>query len=71
MDPFHALQAITINAAKHIGAEERVGSIEEGKDADFVLVKGSPFAVDTRILYTIINGNVVYRCEGDMPFGTK
>lgn len=58
---FEALQAITINAAKHIGVEDRVGSIEEGKDADFVLVKGTPFAVDTRILYTIIDGKVVFQ----------
>lgn len=61
LDEFAALQAITINAAKHIGVEEHVGSIEEGKDADFVLVKGTPFAVDARILYTIIDGNVVYQ----------
>ena len=61
LSEFQALQAITINAAKHIGAETRVGSIEEGKDADFVLVKGTPFAVDTRILYTIIDGKVVYQ----------
>lgn len=61
MSEFKALQAITINAAKHIGAADRVGSIEEGKDADFVLVKGTPFAVDTRILYTIIDGDVVYK----------
>lgn len=61
LSEFEALQAITINAAKHIGAETRVGSIEEGKDADFVLVKGTPFAVDTRILYTIIDGKVVYQ----------
>lgn len=60
MKEFDALKAITINAAKHAGVEERVGSIEEGKDADFVLVKGTPFAVDSRILYTIIDGNVVY-----------
>lgn len=60
LSEFEALQAITINAAKHIGAETRVGSIEEGKDADFVLVKGTPFAVDTRILYTIIDGKVVW-----------
>ncbi len=39
----------------------RMGSIEEGKDADFVLVKGSPFAVDTKILYTIIDGKIVYK----------
>lgn len=61
LSEFQALQAITINAAKHIGAEDRVGSIEEGKDADFVLVKGTPFAVDTRILYTIIDGKVVFQ----------
>lgn len=61
LSEFEALQAITINAAKHIGAEDRVGSIEEGKDADFVIVKGTPFAVDTRILYTIIDGKTVYQ----------
>ena len=54
------LKAITINAAKHIGIEDRVGSIEAGKDADFVLTGENPFAVDTHILYTIIDGNVVY-----------
>lgn len=60
LDEFTALQAITINAAKHIGIEDRVGSVEIGKDADFVLVKGNPFAVDTQIYYTIIDGNIVY-----------
>lgn len=61
LDEFTALQAITIHAAKHIDAEDRVGSIEEGKDADFVLLKGTPFAVDAQILYTIIDGHVVYK----------
>ena len=61
LDEFRALQAITINAAKHIGVEARVGSIEVGKDGDFVLVKGSPFEVNSRILYTIIQGKIVYR----------
>lgn len=61
MDEFAALQAITINAARHIGAEKRVGSIEVGKDADFVLVEGSPFGVDSRILYTMIEGKIVYQ----------
>lgn len=61
MSEFDALKAITINAAKHIGAADCVGSIEEGKDADFVLVKGTPFSVDARILYMIIDGNIVYK----------
>ena len=40
MDPFDALRAITINPARHIGIEDRVGSIEVGKDADLVLTEG-------------------------------
>ena len=65
LSEFDALKAITINAAKHIGIEDRVGSIEEGKDADFVLTRENPFAVDTHILYTIIDGNVVYKGENE------
>ena len=61
MDEFDALLAVTLQAARHIGVEDRVGSIEEGKDADFVIVKGNPFAVDTGILYTIIDGKTVYQ----------
>ena len=63
LDEFTALQAITINAAKHAGIEDRVGSIEEGKDADFVILQGNPFAIDTKISYTIIDGSVVYQLD--------
>ena len=56
MDPFAALQAITINAAKHIGIEDRVGSLEVGKDADIVLANGDPMVSDTCIMATYING---------------
>ena len=55
-----ALRAITINAARHIGVADRVGSIEVGKDADFVLIKGSPFVYENEIRYTIIDGQIVY-----------
>ena len=37
MDPVEALKAITINPAKHLGIDGRVGSIEVGKLADFVV----------------------------------
>lgn len=56
MDPFHALQAITINPARHIGIEERVGSIELGKDADIVVTDGCPFEISTCVKYVWING---------------
>ncbi len=56
MDSFEALKAITINPAKHIGIEDRVGSIEVGKDADFVISEGDPMLSETRILNVIIDG---------------
>lgn len=59
MDPFKALQAITINPAKHLGIEKRVGSLEVGKDADIVLAKGDPMVSDTVIEKVIVDGKVM------------
>lgn len=59
MEPFSALQAITINPAKHLGIEERVGSLEVGKDADVVLTKGDPLVSDSTIVAVIVNGQKV------------
>lgn len=56
-----ALEAITINPAEIIGIDERVGSLKEGKDADLVILNGSPFEIATKTIYTIINGEVVYK----------
>ena len=56
MNPFHALQAITIHPAKHIGIEDRVGSLEVGKDADIVVTDGCPFEVSTSVKYVWIDG---------------
>ena len=58
MDEFAALQAITINPAKHIGIADRVGSIEVGKDADIVITDGCPFEVATNVKYVLVNGKV-------------
>ncbi len=59
MTPFAALQSITINPARHIGVEERVGSLEDGKDADIILSKGSIFELDSKIVSVFINGQPV------------
>lgn len=59
MDEFEALKAITINPAKHIGIEDRVGSIEVGKDADIVIVEGSPFEVAHEVKYVLIDGKII------------
>ena len=60
MDEFDALKAITIQAARHIGVQDRVGSLEVGKDADLVIASGNPLVSDTKIQFVIIDGKVTY-----------
>ena len=55
----NALSSITIDAAKIIGADDRIGSIEEGKDADLVLYDGDPFEYTSHVCEVIINGKIV------------
>lgn len=55
------LRAITINAAKICGVDERVGSLAPGKDADIAIFTGNPMEVFTETLYTLIDGKIVYR----------
>lgn len=59
MDPFAALQAITINPAKHAGIADRVGSLEAGKDADIVITDGCPFEVSAKVKHVFIDGKAV------------
>lgn len=54
-----ALALITIDAAKILGIDKRVGSIEVGKDADIAMYDGDPFEYTTRAIGTMINGRVV------------
>jgi imidazolonepropionase-like amidohydrolase len=54
-----ALSSITIDAAKIVGADDHIGSIEEGKDADLVLFDGDPFEYTSHVCEVIINGAVV------------
>ncbi|MDY2735346.1 amidohydrolase [Intestinibacter sp.] len=56
-----ALEAITINPAKVLGIDDRVGCIEVGKDADIVIWDGNPFEIQSNVLYTIIDGKIVYK----------
>ena len=56
-----ALEAITINPAKVLGIDDRVGCIEVGKDADIVIWDGNPLEIQSNVLYTIIDGKIVYK----------
>ncbi|MEZ3508688.1 MAG: amidohydrolase [Lachnospiraceae bacterium] len=63
MLPEEGLRAITINAAKICGVDDRVGSLAVGKDGDVVIFDGNPMEVFTRTLCTIIEGKIVYYDE--------
>ena len=56
-----ALESITINPAKVLGISDRVGSIEIGKDADIVIWDNNPLEIQSNVLYTIIDGKIVYK----------
>lgn len=58
-----ALKAITINAAEISRVDNRVGSIEVGKDGDIAIFTGNPMETFTKTLYTIIDGNIVYHSK--------
>jgi hypothetical protein len=55
-----ALRAITLDAAKLLGIEDRFGTIEVGRTADLVLYDGDPFEHATHVMATLIDGKVVY-----------
>ena len=54
-----ALAACTINAAKILGLEKRIGSLEQGKDADLALFDGDPLETTTHTIGVVIDGKVV------------
>jgi imidazolonepropionase-like amidohydrolase len=51
-----ALKALTINGAKILDLDKKVGSLEVGKDADFIILSGDPFSVYTKVLQTWVEG---------------
>jgi imidazolonepropionase-like amidohydrolase len=55
-----ALEAMTIAGARMLGLQDRVGTLERGKDADFVVLSGDPFSVYTRVEQTWVEGSKVF-----------
>lgn len=60
MDHYEALKAITINPAQILKIDDRVGSIRVGKDADMVLWNGDPLDLNSKVIFTMIDGEIVY-----------
>jgi len=56
-----ALRAVTIDAARIIGCETRIGSLEPGKDADILILRGHPFLTQSVPEAVFIDGKLVYQ----------
>jgi imidazolonepropionase-like amidohydrolase len=63
LDEETALKALTIYPAQALRVDDHVGSLEKGKDADFVVLSGEPFSVYTRVLQTYIDGQRVFNLD--------
>lgn len=58
-----ALKGMTLAGAQMLDLQDRVGSLEAGKDADFIVLSGDPFSVYTQVLETWIEGRRVFNRE--------
>ncbi|PEN13944.1 amidohydrolase [Longibacter salinarum] len=72
MSEAKALEAMTLAGARMLGLEDRVGSLEEGKDADLIVLSGDPLSVYTNIEETWVEGQKVFDRENpdDRDFAT-
>lgn len=61
--PETALEAVTINPARIMGIDDRLGSLEPGKDADFAIWDGHPLEIMSRVERAYIAGRQVYEYD--------
>ena len=60
LDPHVALRGLTMSPAKAVGIDDRLGSIEKGKDADLVVWTGDPFDIRNYVTLVLVNGKIHY-----------
>jgi imidazolonepropionase-like amidohydrolase len=58
-----ALYAMTMAGSRMLELDERVGTLEAGKDADFIVLSGDPLSVYTRVEQTWVEGRKVFDLE--------
>lgn len=60
MSKAKALEALTLAGARMLGLDDKVGSLKQGKDADFIILSGDPLSVYTQVIETWIEGEKVF-----------
>lgn len=69
LPPRTAIEALTINPARMLRLDDRIGSLEPGKDADLVVWSGDPLDVDSRAERVLIGGRTVYTWDPEARVG--
>ncbi len=65
LSEIEALRLITINPAKQLGIDERVGTLEIGKEGDLAIFEGHPLSIYTRPRMTIVDGVIRFDAKTD------
>jgi imidazolonepropionase-like amidohydrolase len=65
LSPELALKSVTLAPAQALHLDSHIGSLEKGKDADFVVLSGEPFSVYSRVLETYIDGKPVFKLSDE------
>ncbi|MFL5341410.1 MAG: amidohydrolase family protein [Gemmataceae bacterium] len=63
LSPEDALRAVTADAAALLGVADRVGTLAAGRDADFVVLSGEPFALHSRVKAVYVDGEKAYEAK--------
>ena len=71
LDEKQALRLITVNPARQLGIDHRVGSIEVGKDADLAIFNGHPLNAFSKCVMTLIEGEVFFEDDEPDPLGRR
>jgi imidazolonepropionase-like amidohydrolase len=69
LDPVTALRSVTINPARILGVDDRLGSLEAGKDADVCVWSGDPLDVMSRVERAYIGGHEIYHYDHQARHG--
>lgn len=65
-----AFALVTINPAKQLGIDGRVGSLEVGKDGDLAIFNGHPFSPYSRCVLTVVDGDILFDARGAVSHAT-